>query len=121
MSSGKWTITVPNWQPATVNQLMNCHWSTRNRLKQVDKDMVAFYGREVPKATGMRRVRLTITLGYRQRGPDVDAFWKSVLDSLVSDGLLVDDRKEWVVLDPVQYKRGKERATCVELFDIDSV
>lgn len=92
----------------------------RSRMKKSDREMVAGYARlaEVPKAKRKRRVRLTIVLGPRQRGADPDAFWKGLLDSLVAAELLVDDSKEWVELAPVEYERGKERATRIVLEDM---
>jgi len=116
-----WVIEIPNWTPVTLNSLINCHWATRGKRKKIDRDMIAFYGASIPKAERPRRIKLTITLGPKQKGADPDAFWKGLLDSLVHVGLLVNDSKEWVVLDPVQFERGKERATRIELFDLDCV
>lgn len=43
---------------------------------------------------------------------------KTTLDSLVSLGLLVDDRETLVELAPVQFERGKAKATTITLEDI---
>ncbi len=66
----------------------------------------------------MRRVHLAITLKKGQRAPDTDAFWKSTLDALVATRLLKDDSRTWCVLDPVEFQRGTEKETTIELTDL---
>jgi hypothetical protein len=117
-SHGRYTVRIFGWQPQRLNDLMHCHWSKKNRLKKSDRDIVAYYASWIPKAVGKRRVTLTITLGPRQRGGDVDAWWKSTLDALVCCQLLRDDCKEWVELAPLVYERGPERATSLTLEDL---
>jgi hypothetical protein len=112
-------LVVPDWHPATVNQLL-AGVRQRIRLKKADLEMVGTNAHlaGVPKATGKRRVSLRITLAPCQRGADPDAFWKSTLDSLVHAGLLVDDSREWVQLGTVTFDRGPGRSTVISLKDL---
>jgi hypothetical protein len=116
----KHVLTIPGWVPATVNQLLRSVRG-RIRLKKADREVVAVYARlsGIPRATGQRRVGLTIVLGRGQRGCDGDAPWKSLLDSLVSAGLLVDDAPAWCELAPVKFRRG-ERGTEITLTDLEA-
>lgn len=114
----KHTITILNWQPATINELMRSV-KARIRLKKSDRMIVACFAKNaaIPEAKTKRKIRLLITLGPRQRGADADAYWKSCLDALVQAKLLRGDSKEWVELLPVEYQRGSARATRIELED----
>lgn len=113
-------LEIDGWHPARKNEWEGRHWSVKNRIKAADKAVVfaANFNAGIPKATTKRRVRLTITLGPRQRGGDVDAYWKSLLDALKCAGLIIDDSKEWVETPPVEYVRGPKKATRIELEDI---
>ena len=114
-------ITVPNWQPTRLNEVRGRHWSLGHRAKLIAIGLLAAYGRYASPALRKRSVRLIITLGPRQRGADPDAYWKILLDALVSLRLLVDDSDRWVRLEPVEYIRGKERATTIELTDLEDI
>lgn len=116
----KHTLRIERWQPATVNSWDGRHWRVRAKLKAIDREMVGVYARQqdIPRATTKRRVQFTLILGPRMSGIDVDAPLKSGLDALVACGLLVDDSKEWAEVPPVQYERGPEMATVIELEDI---
>jgi hypothetical protein len=119
-TKGVWRITIPWWHPVRLNELIGMHWSQIARLKKEDRGKIQAYLREhpIPPATGPRRVHLAITLGKGQRGGDPDCYWKGLLDTLVNTKLLVDDSKEYVVLDPVDYIRAKEPETTIELTDL---
>lgn len=101
-------LTIPNWHPVRLNQLLGCHWARRGRLKRQDRNLVAVYARLgcIPQARGRRRVGLTLTMAPRQRCPDPDCFWKSLNDALVHAGLLVDDGPKWCELGRVRFQRG---------------
>lgn len=113
-------IIIPNWHPTLLNVLLNCSPHKRNRLKRADQGMVATYARlaEAPRATGKRRVTLTIVLGPRQRGGDPDAYWKSLLDALAACGQLVDDSRKWVETPPVLFERAAIKSTSIQLLDL---
>jgi Holliday junction resolvase RusA-like endonuclease len=108
-------ITIPNWHPATVNQLLG-HWSIAHRRKKADCNIIRCYTQHLEKAEVKRLVRLTIILGKGQRTCDPDAYWKSLLDALVQAGQLVDDSVKWCVYEYPSFERG-EMATIIELFD----
>jgi hypothetical protein len=112
-----YSIHISNWHPTPVNKIINSYWSIAHRLKKADKAMVYFYGKDIPKAEGKRSVKLLITLGKGQHGCDPDAYNKSLLDALVYCGLLKNDSKELVELQPVEFKRG-EKATTIVLEEI---
>src|ERR1700735_3739158 len=104
---------------ATLTQLLAGRWQA-HRLKKRDRVWVslACSDQGIVKATTPRRVSLMVTMGARRRTPDPDAFFKSLLDSLVHAGALVDDRKEWVVPGPVHYQRGAQDAMDITLEDL---
>jgi Holliday junction resolvase RusA-like endonuclease len=115
---GRWEFFVPNWHPTRLNVLLGKHHVEAWRLKQTDKAVVLFYSAgKVPAAQGKRRVTLRIVIGPRQRGGDTDAYWKSTLDALVANHLLMDDNRTWVELMPVQFERGA-KGTWILLEDI---
>jgi hypothetical protein len=119
--TGPWEVTIPDWHPLSLNQMIGFNKFVVTRRKHKDAGLVgaACLLAGVPRATGKRRVTLTITLGPRQKGRDPDAWHKSTCDSLTSCGALVDDSREWVELPPVQYERGERRSTRITLEDID--
>lgn len=112
-------IVIPNWLPARLNQNRG-HWSKFARLKRIDRDLVAVYARPFPLATGKRSVRLVVTLSGPGREPDPDSFWKSLLDALVAAKMLIDDSRKWCALEPVEFRRGPARSTCIELTDMEA-
>jgi Holliday junction resolvase RusA-like endonuclease len=101
-----YTLTIPAWRPASVNELLRSVRS-RIRLKKRDRAFIVAYARlaAIPPATLARKVSLTITLTGRQRPADADAFWKSLLDALTHAGLLVDDDAAHVQLGGVTFRR----------------
>ena len=114
-------LTIPRWHPTKLNQLIGCHWGRASRLKKADRQMVAVYAKRacIPPATGKRQVMLHLTLALRQRAGDVDAYHKSLLDSLKHTGLIVDDNRQWCEIAPATFDRGKERATRIILVDLE--
>jgi hypothetical protein len=119
MVTTTYRLTVPDWHPAKLNQLLG-HWAQRHRLKRGDRQLVWYYARlaGIPPAVLPRRVSLRITLGPRERAGDPDSYWKSLLDSLVHCGLLLDDNRQGVELGTVEFHRGQERATEITLEDL---
>lgn len=113
-------LTIADWTPCRVNELLHGHWAKAHRLKRIDKNMVcgyAFHNR-IPRATGPREVSLRVTLPSEARGKDEDAFWKSVLDACVHAGLLIDDRSEYCRVGPVEIVNGERRETRITLTDL---
>ncbi len=108
-------LVIPDWHPAKLNALYAGHWARRARLKKADRELVGIYARQaaIPPATGKRRVQLVLTLAPRQRAGDPDAYWKSMLDALTATGLLVDDNRQHVELAPVEFERGRAKATTI--------
>ncbi len=91
------SIWIPGWFPAPMNKLTtsNGHWSTTGRLKKADKDIIAAYSVYATKATGPRKVSILLILPKGKRMPDEDSLEKSVWDSLVHCGRLVNDSPKW--------------------------
>jgi len=110
-------IHIPNWHPTKLNKLMGNGFAA-SRKKAGDMCMISAYCQKVPKATGKRRVDMTITLGKGQRGGDPDAYFKSTNDALVRLGLLKDDNRQWLQLEPIMYERAERPATTIVLRDI---
>lgn len=113
-------IEIPNWHPAPLNQLLGGHWARAARRKKTDRRMIEAYCylAQVPRATGKRRLSLTIVLAPGQRACDPDAYHKALLDGLVHCGALRNDSHRWVELAPVQFERGKNKTTRIVLEDV---
>ena len=118
-----YTLFIPQWHPATINQLLRNRWAAAS-LKKSDREIVTWYCRmaKIPAALGKRRVRLTIILKPGQRAADPDSQHKSTLDALVHANALVDDNRQHVELAPVLYERATEKTwgTRIELEDLES-
>lgn len=115
------TITIPNWLPTRINELLNVHWSKAHRRKQQDFHILSGYVTNTPKASSRRRMTMTIVLGKGMRTGDNDAYFKSILDALVKLKLLINDSPNWLDLQPVKFQRAERSATIIELEDIESV
>jgi hypothetical protein len=112
------TLQIDRWHPTRLNELLG-HPMRRARQKKADAQLIAYTCRDagVTRATVPRAVTLTIVLAPRQRAGDPDAYWKSLLDSLVSAGALVNDNRQWCRPMPVQFARAAQSATVVQLDD----
>lgn len=90
-------------------------------LESRDRQFVTVCYRQsgAPIAEGPRRVSLEVVLGPSQRGCDPDAYWMSLLDSLVCAGALVDDGPHWCETGAVTFTRGNRPAMIVTLEEID--
>ena len=115
-------LVLPGWHPTPLNRLLRGHWGRGAALKKADRERVFWESRAqaIPKASGQRRVSLVLTLGPRQRGCDVDAYWKSLLDALTFARLIVDDGPRWCEIGEVTYERGECRGCVVILEDVAS-
>jgi hypothetical protein len=118
-------IEIPQWRPASLNDMLCCHWTTANRLKKSDRETITAYSikSEIPKAEGKRRVSLEIHISGRQQEADPDAYWKSLLDGLTRCGMLVDDQAKYCQMGTVTYYREESpeaRKTIVVLEDLYS-
>jgi hypothetical protein len=78
-----YTLEIPRWRPALLNELMHSV-KGKIRLKKQDREMVCAYAwqAKIPPATGKRRVSLHVTLGKGMREFDYDAPWKSLLEPI---------------------------------------
>lgn len=118
-AASTYTIRIPGWMPTPLNRLMAQHWAKAARLKKADAAILFTYADQyaIPRATGKRSVELLVVLPPRQRAPDPDALWKSLLDAAVHAGLLVNDSHHWVEAAPVQFARGDKLTTYLTLTD----
>lgn len=114
-----YNITIPKWHPTTVNRLLNCHWAVAGKRKSIDRKMICYECKRhrVPRTEGRRRVSLIIHLDPGQRGADVDAYWKSILDALVHAGAICNDSHRWSELGLVRFMRDG-MGTTITLEDI---
>lgn len=119
--TGRWEIVVPLWRPVALNELLAAGPYGANRLKKRDRDFIIVYSclAGVPRAAGMRRVSLEITVPKGQRRWDPDCFAKSLNDALVYAGKLVDDGPKWCVNGPVSYVRGEGLLTKIIIEDVE--
>jgi hypothetical protein len=114
------TLTISRWHPAKLNEWHGAHWSRRARLKRFDREIVGLFAKlaGIPVARGKRRVSLRLTLAPGQRAGDPDAYWKSLLDSLVHCRLLLDDNAKSLELGQVSFTRGAVPETEIVLEEI---
>ena len=119
-SNNFWHVHIPRWHPTRLNTLLSAHWGRAAKLKRADKEMIAYYLKSVPRAQGKRLVEVWIGLGDRQRGGDVDAYQKSLLDALVENKIIVDDSHAWVEFSPLKYFRTVDgvRFTVIRISNI---
>lgn len=117
---GRWVVTIPGYQPVPLNDIIGQKPLVIHGIKDKDRrkigDELRLAG--VSEAAGKRRVSLRIDLAKRQRACDPDAYWKVLLDSLVAGGFLKNDSRQWVELGAVEFERGKQKATVIEIEDI---
>lgn len=115
-----YTVTIPYWKPASVNRLINAHWTTGSRAKLEAVQMIAtyLYKSGVPKATGRRKVDISITQSGRGRTLDPDNLCKVVFDALKSTGYIIDDSSKWLDYTPPVITRGKVTETTITLTDV---
>jgi hypothetical protein len=113
---GSWEFVIPGWHPTRLNELLGHHMKAA-RLKSRDREIVRDHCllAGVPPASGKRRVTLRVVLAKGQRAGDPDCYWKSVLDALVSAGVLSDDNRQGVELAPVEFDRSRAKSTVIRL------
>jgi Holliday junction resolvase RusA-like endonuclease len=114
-------LWIPHWRPTALNRILYSTVRARIALKRADAEIVRGYAllTGTPAATGPRRVSLEITLHGRQREADVDAYWKIVLDALVSAKLLLGDDIRSARLGEVSYRRGGDWGTAIVLEELE--
>lgn len=120
LSPCTWVVTIPDWHPARLNELICTHWAKAAKRKKADRQLLFVYchNQGVSKAKGKRRVEIEITLAPRQRAGDPDCYFKSACDGLVHCGAIKNDSHVWVELAPVKYLRGPAKSTTIRLTDI---
>jgi hypothetical protein len=109
-----------DWWPALSNRLLRTHWATRSRLLRCGAEALALdaLSQGVPKATGKRRVSLTVLYNNESHRPDPDAFWKVTLDCLARAHLLLDDNPDACELGSVTYERAPRKGLIITLEDV---
>lgn len=117
-----YSFGIPAWHPTPINKLLRMDRWKRGRLVKEEYAIVAAYAlkAQVSRATGRRRVTVTMVLKPKQRGCDPDAQLKGLLDGLKRCGVIQDDNRTRIELAPVQYRRGTatEWGTEIVLEDI---
>lgn len=112
---------IPRYRIAKLNDLMFAKIWTRIKLSKECRELVAWYGKDVPKATAPRRVSLTVVMRPRMRPCDVDAFNKALLDSLASAGLILGDRPGQCEIGSLEQRpaaEGEEWGSLIVLEDL---
>jgi Holliday junction resolvase RusA-like endonuclease len=112
-------LILHGWHPARLNELLG-HWGPASKRKKRDRQLLAAIAAQAgtPKAAGKRRVGLRIVLGPKQRAGDADAYWKSLLDAMKHCGLILDDNRQNVELEPVRFDRDEKPRTEIVLTDL---
>lgn len=112
-------LVIKDWRPVSVNKMLASHWTKRRKVKRFDADLVKLHALTqcVPIATNKRRVSVIV------RGPwamDFDNVSKSLMDALVTAGLLVDDGPDWLEVGSFESRktRGEGWTTEITLEDV---
>ena len=119
-----WTITLPMIPESMNSRERSSFWARKKELEQITNAMeVLAIEAGIPSASGRRAVKVTIHKGKRSRVTDDpanrDSRAKSVLDAMVSLGLLVDDSDKWLDWEHVhEGERRDEKTTIIELRDV---
>ena len=115
-----YTITIPDYLPLSINQLIGRHHMVTHQRKQLHLEIIVRHAQAqgVPRATGPRRVSLILTVRGGRR-PDRDNIRKVVIEGLVASGALVDDNPDWCSEGSIEYRWGKGRQTEIILEDVD--
>lgn len=103
------SLWIPGWFPTPMNKLTTSggHWSTTGRRKKADRELIGFYCQvATTKANGPRNVSIMVVLPKGKRLPDEDSLEKSVWDSLVHCGRLVNDTPKWCRRGSISYARA---------------
>lgn len=109
-----YAIIIPGWHPTPLNKILRSRWDAA-RLKRSDREIIAHYGKDVPKAKGRRKVDFAIILKKGQRACDPDAYYKSLLDGLVCAHLLKNDSRRWCRIEQPTFWRGDAMSTQIFL------
>lgn len=119
-----WVVTVPDYTPPSLNQILGCGPGKRGKLKRECANFFAVYaslaGVPVASASGgvKRRVLFTFHGWPRGQFPDPDNMLKVPLDALRAAALIVDDSQAWCEWERPAFVRSGVRKTVIELFDL---
>lgn len=116
---GAWTVDLPGWTPPSLNDILRWHPMKRARENEkVDRLVgMACVAARVARAVGRRRLTITLTTPKGRCRLDDDNARKSINDSLVTCGALVDDKSLWLETTPVRFATGP-RGTRLEIADV---
>ena len=96
-------LIMPRLTPS-LNKLIRMHWRERQKLQQTwDWEVKAAMRETYQEITFDQPKRKVRVISYRKRISDEDNFiggLKPLIDSLVSNHLLVDDSNKFMILEP---------------------
>jgi len=115
-------LVIPRLTPS-LNKLIRMHWRERQKLQQVwDWEVKAAMRETYQEITFEYPKRNVRIISYRKKISDPDNFiggLKPLIDSLVSNHLLVDDSNKFLILDePKQERDLKNQRTEVIITEI---
>jgi Holliday junction resolvase RusA-like endonuclease len=120
------SFEIPDWRPATVNQIYGNgpRWWRGAKLKKLDKmTILAWVPKDVildPKRPLKRRVHMHLIYGKGERRVDNDNVWKSVLDALKHAGVIFNDSPTWCSHSEVTDER-REGIACATVIIIEDI
>jgi hypothetical protein len=122
-------IRLDGFLPVPLNKFRGSEGGRfiENNAKQTMSGLIAANAQHVPKVTDtfrpIRRVRMTVTYGNKQRSHDKDAFDKVAKDSLKWAGLIVDDSPRWLEWE-VEFVKDRKHphahSTLIEIWDMEA-
>lgn len=113
-------LWIPDWHPSSANKREGWHWSTKNRLKKTDREIVIFHVQQSGLDVDERPKRVDATFYYpnRRHWHDKDNLRKALYDSLAKAHVLYDDKDPWCDQGDIVQEIG-DKGTLIRLEDME--
>lgn len=104
-----WEINLPNLVPMSMNKQLNSHFWVRANEKKIIDNIIEKKFAHIPKATGKRAVQICVVkkTGALDDEPNLDSRSKHIIDSLVTNELLLDDSPKYLEWHHVFQQKAK--------------
>lgn len=121
-----WKFQIPDWIPPSVNPSVGRHWSKIHKDKDATAMILGMYALlgKVPLTSYQYRPVRLLTLsvfgwGNGETIPDPDNLQKIFLDGATRCRLIVDDHRDWCVMQRPFLERADVTRTVVTVEDLE--